>query len=204
MDINLNDLQLDALKEVGNIGAGSAATSLSQLLDRKIEMKVPEVYIMHYDKMIEKIGNEEDLVVAVLLNVFGDAPGNLLFVMKNEKANEFAAEMLKGFSQNSEEIYISLFQEIGNILGNSYINAIGRLTGLNLLTSVPGVANDMLTAIMSSSFIAAEQYSDYVLAIDTNFMDGKDKLESGGNFFYIPKPGSLKRILANLGLSGEV
>lgn len=204
MDINLSDLQLDALKEVGNIGAGNAATSLSQLLNRKIEMKVPEVYVMHYDNIIKKIGNEEDIVVAVLLNVFGDAPGNLLFVMKNEKAHEFATEMLKGFNQNSDEIYISLFQEIGNILGNSYINAISKLTGLNLLTSVPSVANDMLTAVMSSSFMAAEQYSDYVLAIDTNFMDGKDKLESGGNFFYIPKPGSLNRILSKLGLSGEV
>ncbi len=204
MDMQLNEMQLDALKEVGNIGAGNAATALSQLLDRKIDMRVPEVCILPFDEIVKKIGNDEDIVVAVLLNVYGDAPGNLLFVMKKEKAQDFAKTMLQGFSQNSDEIYMSLFQEIGNILGNSYIGAIGKLAGMNLVTSIPGVAVDMLTAVLSSSFIDAEQYSDYVLAIDTNFLDGNNDLESGGNFFYIPKPGSLNRILTNLGLCGEV
>lgn len=204
MDVFLNEIQLDALKEVGNIGAGNAATALSQMLNRKIDMTVPEVCVLPYEEMIQKIGNEEDIVVAVLLNVFGDVPGNLLFIMNDSKAKDFAGTLLQGFSQGSEELYMSVFQEIGNILGNSYISAINKLTGLNIITSVPGVAVDMLTAILSSSFMDAEQYSDYVLAIDTNFIDSENSFESGGNFFYIPKPGSLERILSKLGLYGEV
>lgn len=200
LDITLNEIQLDALREVGNIGAGNSATALSQMLNRKIDMTVPEVSILPYDEMIHRVGNEEDEVVAVLLKVFGDAPGNLVFIMNYEKAQDFAGIMLQGFTESSDEIYMSVFQEIGNILGNSYINAINKLTKLSLVTSIPGVAIDMLTAVLSSSFIDAEQYSDHVLAIDTNFIEGMDKRESGGNFFYIPRPGSLNKILNNLGL----
>lgn len=198
MEHNLNEMQIDALKEVGNIGAGNAATALSQMINKKIDMSVPEINILPFDSMIEKAGYEEDMVVAVMLKVYGDAPGNILFVMSNETAQSLAGMLLMGFGDVSEEMYLSVYQEIGNILGNSYINAISKITGLNLVTSVPGTAVDMLAAILATSFMDAEQFSDYVLSIDTNFVE--DGRETGTNFFYIPKPGSLKKILYNLGL----
>lgn len=199
MDINLSELQLDALREVGNIGSGNSATALSQMIGKKIDMTVPQVDILPFEKMIKRVGNEDQTVVAVLLKVFGDAPGNILFLMDEERAGRFSGMLLQSFGEVSEELYDSMFQEVGNILGNSYINAIVQLTGLNLVTSVPAVAVDMLAAILSSSFIDAGQFSDYVLAIDTNFIE--DDRESGGNFFYIPRPGSLTTILSKLGLS---
>lgn len=198
LENSLNEIQIDALREVGNIGAGNAATALSQMLNKKIDMTVPKVNILPFENMLEAMGLEEDMVIAVMLKVFGDAPGNILFVMNDETAKSITDMLLTGYEDVSEEIYYSVYQEIGNILGNSYINAICKLTGLSLLTSVPAIAADMLGAILSSTFIDAEQYSDYVLAIDTNFIqDGKEK---GTNFFFIPKPGSLKTILNNLGL----
>jgi chemotaxis protein CheC len=203
LEMRLSDLQLDALREVGNIGSGNAATALSQLLGRKINMQVPRVDVLLFNDMLQNIGNEEDPFVAVLLKVFGDAPGNILFMMKYEKAQELSKVLLEGFGEVTEELYTSVFQEIGNILGNSYINAISKLTGLNLVSSVPSVAIDMLSAVLSASFMDAEQFSDYVLVIDTNFIEnieGLNDVESGGVFLYIPKPGSLNKILSNLGL----
>ncbi|WP_051514980.1 chemotaxis protein CheC [Fervidicella metallireducens] len=198
VELELTELQLDALREVGNIGAGNAATAMSQMIDRKVDMTVPQVEILPFNEMINTIGQEDELVVAVLLKVFGDAPGNILFIMDMEKAQRLSEMLLMGYQDVSEEMFISVFQEIGNILGNSYINAITRLTPLNLITSVPSVAMDMLAAVLSISFLDAEQYSDYVLAIDTKFIE--DDKEVGGNFFFIPKPGSLNIILQNLGL----
>ncbi|SEG00046.1 chemotaxis protein CheC [Caloramator fervidus] len=198
MEFNLNEIQLDALREIGNIGAGNAATALSQLINKKVDMSVPQVDILLFNDMLTRIGNEEDLVIAVLLKVFGDAPGNILFVMKPDSARIIADEMLEGFSEINEDLYYSVYQELGNILGNSYLNALSKFTGLNLIGSVPYVVEDMLAAILSTSFIDAEQYSDYVLAIDTKFT--QDDKESGGYFFFIPKPGSLEAILSKLGL----
>lgn len=198
MELNLNELQLDALREVGNIGSGNSATALSQMTGKKIDMSVPQVDVLPFEEMLKRVGSEEEIVVAVLLKVFGDAPGNILFFMDNERAEAFSKMFLENYGEITEEIYASLFQEVGNILGNSYINAIAQLTGLKLMTSVPAVAMDMLAAILSTSFMDAGQLSDYVLAIDTNFIE--DNRESGGNFFYIPRPGSLNTILTKLGL----
>lgn len=199
MDKALNELQLDALREIGNIGAGNAATALSQILNKKIDMMVPKVDVLPFEEAVRKIGNEEEVVVAVLLKVFGDAPGNILFIMDEEKSKEFSAVMLAGFQDVPDDMYVSVFQEIGNILGNSYIGAIAQLTGLNLISSVPAVATDMLVAVLTTTYLDAEQFSDYVLSIDTNFID-EDNKESGGGIFYIPKPGSLDKILTKLGL----
>lgn len=198
LERNLNEIQIDALKEVGNIGSGNAATALSQMLNKKIDMTVPKVNILPFETTIEEAGKEEEPVIAVMLKVYGDAPGNILFVMNNETAKDITKMLLAGFDDVTEDIYISAYQEIGNIMGNSYINAISRLTGLSLLTSVPAITMDMLGAILSSTFLDAEQYSDYVLSIDTNFI--QDGTEKETNFFFIPKPGSLKKILNNLGL----
>lgn len=200
MDESLNELQLDALREIGNIGAGNAATALSQILNKKIDMMVPKVDVLPFEEAVRKIGNEEEVVVAVLLKVFGDAPGNILFIMDKEKSEEFSAVMLAGFGDVPEDMHTSVFQEIGNILGNSYIGAISQLTGLTLISSVPAVATDMLVAVLTTTYLDAEQFSDYVLSIDTNFID-EDNKESGGSIFYIPKPGSLDKILTKLGLN---
>lgn len=198
MDLELNYIQLDALREVGNIGAGNAATALSQLINKKIDMSVPQVDLLPFEEMLKRVGNEDDMFVAVLLKVFGEAPGNILFIMEYERSKNLGEIMLQGLGDLTDEIYISVFQEIGNILGNSFIGAIGKLTDLNMISSVPAVAVDMLAAILSTSFMDAEQFSDLVLAIDTNFIE--NEIESGGNIFFIPKPGSLNKILTKLGL----
>ncbi|MEG0371060.1 MAG: chemotaxis protein CheC, partial [Clostridium sp.] len=173
--------------------------ALSQILNKKIDMMVPKVDVVPFDQIVEKLGSEEEIVVAVLLKVFGDAPGNILFVMNEERSHEISELMLKGFPDVSDDMQNSLFQEIGNIIGNSYIGAISQITGLNLISSVPAVARDMLVAVLTTTFLDAEQYSDFVLSIDTNFID-EDNKESGGSIFYVPKPGSLDKILTKLGL----
>lgn len=197
--LELTEIQLDVLKEVINVGAGNAATALSQLVNRRVDMGIPNIRIMSFTEMINTLGSDEDITVAVELKVFGDAPGNILYTMKHDKAYKFANILLEGYSDKSEEVYMSLFHETGNILGNAFLNAIARFTNLNMITSVPAVAIDMLVAIISSSLIDAEQYDDYVLSIETSFMDTSDIDDPGGSFIFIPNPGSLTKILSNLG-----
>lgn len=198
MENILTDFQIDALKEIGNIGSGNAATALSQMINKKVDMAVPQLDILEFSDMIKRVGNEDDFVVAVLLKVFGDAPGNILFLIKQEEAERFSELMMFGMTEFNEELFVSIFQEIGNILGNSYLNAVTQISGLNMVTSVPAVAIDMLAAVMTSTFMEAEQYSDEILAIDTRFYIEDNEI--AGNFFYVPKPGSLYIILNKLGL----
>ena len=203
MDLGLNELQLDALKEVGNIGSGNAATALSQLLGKSIDMKVPEIDILQVPELIRTLGDDEDVFVGVLLKVYGDILGNILFLLEASRAKELSKILLNDMDEFDSELGLSMFQEMGNILGNSYLKAISKLTKLNMVTSVPAVCIDMLSALLTASFMEAEQYSDYVLAIDTSYHEssnGLDEHKSGGAFLLIPKPGSLSIILSKLGL----
>lgn len=200
-EIQLSDIQLDALKELGNIGAGHAATALSKMRNEMIDMTVPKVEVLPFVNMLHRVGKDDDEVVGVLLKVYGDVPGNLLYIMNYEKAKKFGEAFLGGYGEVSEEMFISLYQELGNILSNAYIRAIGDMTGLEFSTSVPAVTTDMLAAVFTTCFLDAEQQGDNVIAIDTRFIIDGNTDNGNGYFFYIPVPGTLKKILERLGLS---
>ncbi len=195
----LTPMQLDALSEVSNIGAGNAATALSQLLNRKIDMTAPQVNVITFDSIFTGIGSEE-VVAGVMVRVLGDAPGNILFVFDQETAFNII-EALTGSRDNElNEFGASVLCEIGNIISSSYMNAISKFTGLLLTPSVPAVSLDMVGAILSTSFIESGQFDDNVLDFETEFLQ-EDSTKLSGHFYYIPMPGSLEKILNILGVN---
>lgn len=195
---NLAPLQLDALREVGNIGTGNAATALSQLINRKIDMTVPAINIVPFYDIFSRIGGDE-IVVGVIVRILGDTPGNILFVFEKDTALRFI-EILTGMKEEQiSEMGNSVICEIGNIISSSYMNAISKFTNLMIMPSVPAVTYDMLGAILSTTFIEAGQFDDYVLDIETVFL--QDDSEISGHFYYIPMPGSLEKILNSLGIN---
>ncbi|KAJ53491.1 chemotaxis protein CheC [Clostridium tetanomorphum] len=194
---HLTPIQIDALREVGNIGAGNAATALSQLLNKKIDMSVPAINVVPFDQIFSGIGGEE-IVYGVLVRVLGDTPGNILFIFEKEIAINII-EVLTGMKEETvSEMGYSVISEIGNIISASYMNAIAKFTNLTIIPSVPAVAYDMLGAILSTSFIESGQFDEYVLDVETAFL--QDNSEISGHFYYIPMPGSLEIILNSLGV----
>jgi chemotaxis protein CheC len=197
-NLGFNALQLDALKEVGNIGAGNAATALSQLINRKVDMTVPAVNIVPFDDIFTRIGGEE-VVVGVIVRVLGDTPGNILFIFDNNTAQNII-ELLTGMKDdNFGEMGQSVLCEVGNIISGSYMNAIAKFTNLLIMPSVPAVTCDMLGAILSTTFIESGQFDDQVLDIETTFIN-EEEIDISGHFYYVPMPGSLEKILNALGI----
>ena len=194
----LNAVQLDVLQEVGNIGAGNAATALSVLLNEKIDMAVPKVNIIPFDDIFSKIGVEE-VVVGVIVRVLGDIPGNILFTLDKETALGIISRLLGEQQLQITEIGSSALCEIGNIISSSYMNAIAKLTNLVIMPSVPAVALDMMGAILSTTFIESGQFDEYILDLETQFLQENQKIS--GHFYYIPMPGSLEKILNSLGVN---
>ena len=66
----LDNLQKDALKEIGNIGAGNAATSLSTLLNKRINMNVPNIFILPFSQVVELMGGAENRLQGLFLVVY--------------------------------------------------------------------------------------------------------------------------------------
>jgi chemotaxis protein CheC len=202
---NLNALQMDVLKEVGNIGAGHAATALSKILYKPVDMRVPHVQLIAFDDVSEFIGGPEQLVIAVFFNVEGDLTGSLFFIMSEDASRKLIRDLFDLPDSDAEagseysEMERSALNEIGNILAGSYLSSLADLTGLSLYPSVPALAFDMAGAILSYGLIQAGQLGDVALIIDTNFIQGEK--EVGGRFFFIPDPASLPILFHALGVS---
>ena len=202
-NFGLNSIQQDALKEVGNIGAGNAATAFSKVLDRKVEIEVPSIEIIPLEDVSTITGSEEDHVAGILFKVTGEAPGTILFIFPSSTI-KYLVEVVMDKKIEAEEIgemEESLLKELGNILSGSYLKSIGDMTDLNMTQSVPGFSFDMAGAILSSTMISASSTGENVLLIETEFMDGERKIE--GYFFFIPQVESLSTILNSLGFDND-
>lgn len=114
----LTDFQLDALREIGNIGAGNAATALAQMVNRKIDMKVPRISILPFAEVADTVGGAEALVAGINLQILGDIRGNMLFLLPAPSAS-LLVDMLfsrqEGQASGLDEMDRSALMEIGNI-----------------------------------------------------------------------------------------
>lgn len=201
---NYNDLspvELDCLKEIGNIGSGSAANSLSQMLNRSITMRVPDVRVLDYEHVIGEMGGPEKIITGLLVTLCGDIKGMIMFLLEDSFAevvlNTFLAEEKINII-GLNDIEKSVIQEMGNIMSGSYLQAIAQLTGLTIDMSVPSMTVDMLGAIMSVPIIEFSEVGDKVLFIDDGFIiDGND-IKS--NIILIPEMESLETLMRKLGV----
>lgn len=195
----LNEMQIDMLREIGNIGAGNAATALATILDEKVDMSVPSVRITGFDEAVENLGGAETMTVAVLVNFSGDAHGMIMFLLNVEDAKSIM-DILVGEDESEElsEMKISGIKEIGNILASSYVNAISALTGLTIEVSVPYVAIDMVGALMSVPIIEFGAIGDKLMFIEENFLGETNDLKS--NMIMFAEINTLKTIMQKLGL----
>ncbi|MGG1551161.1 MULTISPECIES: chemotaxis protein CheC [Paenibacillus] len=207
MDVfgRLEEFQLDVLKEVGNIGAGHAATALSTLLDKPIDMLVPKVRMLPFEEICESVGGAEAVVLAIFLRVEGDAPGNMFFILNLDAAKNMLRDLI-GLHISDEqgeysELELSALNEIGNILAGSYLSSLADFTNLNLQPTVPSLAIDMSGAILSYGLLQFGQMGDQALLIDTKFLEGENEVQ--GHFFLIPDPESFGKIFSALGVVSD-
>ncbi|MBT2637116.1 MULTISPECIES: chemotaxis protein CheC [unclassified Bacillus (in: firmicutes)] len=204
---SISDVHLDILKEVGNIGAGHAATALSTLLNKKIDMKVPRVRVVSFDEVMELAGGADNVVASVFLRIEGDAPGSMFFILPLPQAEKYIGQLIKkqSFSFTEEqdnELALSALQELGNILSGSYLSSLSDFTKLSLYPSVPALSIDMVGAVISFGLLELSQVSDYAIVIDTALDEEDAQMPDSvnGHFFLLPDPDSFHIIFSALGV----
>ena len=196
----LNPLQLDALKELGNIGAGNSATALSQIISKKIDMSVPRVKVYSIYEIPELFGGSENIVVGVLLRMFGDMQGSLMFLLDEESARKLLSDMMLGqeVGNLTDELPMSAMMEVGDIISSSYLNALSFFSNLTIIPSTPAFAYDMAGAILGTILYEVSELSDQVLLIETDFLGNGEAIR--GHFFVLPDLPSLGILLKAVGV----
>ena len=194
----LKALQLDALKEVANIGAGHAATALSQMIGGTIMISVPTINISRLEEIPPQVAEPDEPVAAVLMHMLGDLTGRTMLVFPRPSALRLAELMLRrsaGSSVDFGEMEQSAIKEAGNILSSAYMNALSEFMHLMLLPSPPSLAIDMSAAVLTTAYLQFGTEKDFVFCVESEFMmtDVDERLR--GFFLLLPDPASLQAIL---------
>ena len=195
----LSEEQIDALKEVGTIGAGHAANALSQLAGKKIMITVPEVKVSSLKKIVKLVGPPENLVAAIYMKLMGDTRGKSLLIFPRQSAFNLVDILMKrsaGQTKFLEEIDRSALKEVGNILTGAVLTTLAEFLNISLIPSVPLMAYDMVGAILEALAIEFGEDADYIFCIHTEFTD--PSLDIGGSFILVFDRKSLNIIIEKI------
>lgn len=194
---DLKASQLDAMREVANIGAGHAATALSQMTNRKIMITVPRVNVRPLEEACDIVGTPDEVIAAVLMHMMGDLTGRALLLFPQGAARTLCDFLLRremGTTQAFGEMEQSALKEAGNILGSAYLNALSDFMGMMLVPSVPSLVIDFSGAILTTAQVNFGHDRDYAFCVETSFrVDGTSE-PLGGHFLLLPDLASLRSI----------
>jgi chemotaxis protein CheC len=189
----------DVLREIGNIGAGNAMTALSQMLQCKVDMQVPQVKLLEFKDVGALMGGEEQIMVGIYLAVEGDITGSIMFLVKQDSAKHLVNKIMMGMGGSEgpglNEMELSAMKEVSNIITGAYLNSLSALTNLKIYPSPPELAVDMAGAILSVPAIEFGAIGDKILLIQSQFYTMID-----GYFILIPDLESYAKILRSLGM----
>ena len=197
----VNEMYLDVLKEIGNIGAGNATTAIANMLNMRINMHVPKVELLPVEKIGSSIGAEDEVIVGIMLGVEHDIDGSMMFLMDMPSAHILVNRLMMrpaDYNEDFDEMDLSAIKEIGNIIAGSYLSALSSLTNMVIMPTVPYVAVDMAASILSVPAIQFGMMGDNALMIKTEF---DDEFAVNGYFILMPEEDSYNKILGALGIA---
>ena len=194
---DLKELQLDALREVANIGAGHAATALSQMTNRTIMINVPKVNVLALEEVVELIGPADEVIAAVLMHMMGDLTGRTLVLFPEGSAKNLCDILFRkpaGTTAEFGPMEQSGLKEAGNILASAYLNALSDFMGMMLVPSVPSLVIDISAAVLTTAYLNFGHDRDYVFCVETSFRVEGSTEPLRGHFLLLPDMPSLRAI----------
>ena len=165
---NLSEMEMDVLKELGNIGAGHAATSLSKLLDKEINIAVPSVRLGEIKSLSKEFISDIVAGVIIALQDLEENKSGYLYIMFTENSSKQIATELFGLEEFDEEMYESTIMEVGNILSSAFCDASADFMDVILLPSPPNFAVDVPTAVIDSVVSQMAKRSNYIIIFETS------------------------------------
>ena len=195
----LTSVQLDALKEIGNIGAGNAATSLAQLIGETVNISVPKIKVIALERVADALGGPEKQVYIIYLEAEKEMKGTMLTIFAQETAVFLVRKLLGSDDIDmTSDIAQSALKEVGSILCGSYLSALSQLVNMSSVATFPAMAFDMLGAMLDFVLVEIGQIADKVFLLDTELSVLEKKLECSQLF--LPKPETLEKVLISIGM----
>jgi chemotaxis protein CheC len=186
--------ELDILRELSNIGAGHAVTSLSSLLGkRRVSLRVPRVEAVPIGRLGTLVGFPESAAIGIALGLHGALRGDVLVLFRHSDALQVAALITGRLNEPFTDLDRSALEEMGNILASSYLNALSRMVGGPLLPTTPTLhSHDAATVIVSALGPRAAREGEALVLVNEFVVEG---VEFVGHFLLFLEPESLEACL---------
>ena len=190
-----SDMQLDALRELANIGSGNAGTALGAMLGKSVDINVPTAAALPLDEAVAIAGAPDELRYGVVVPMVGDFDAIVVLLFPEDDAKKLTG--IYGIEPSTPDGY-SMLGEVGNILGTNYINALAQMVGMEMEPQPPQVVEDMLGSILSTVLIGRGDDVEEALILDSNLLVEEE--ECTLSFLLLPNHGGIKELLGRLGL----
>jgi len=134
----LNELEIDFLSEVFNIGVGNAASSLSQMVNQPIKLSVPEFTFLSTEDLIVLLG-QDNLLCSVSQKMEGLFSAQSLLLFPENDSLEIVKKMLGDqlSDESIAELQNEAMSEIGNIVLNACIGSLSESLGTKFKIDLP-------------------------------------------------------------------
>ncbi|TMN23597.1 chemotaxis protein CheC [Lentibacillus cibarius] len=203
---DLSEAQIDVLREVMNVGAGNAATSMSRLIDKKVEMQIPSVNMLPFEQVMDLFGGPDAPVAGMMVTVSGEVGGQVFFILNLDDAQTFLRKMtdqpfLRLQTGRMDELTQSALEEAGNMIICAYVAALSDFTGLSIRPSIPSVTIDMAGAMLSHGLIEVSPHTDFAIIMDTEISTSDVTNGMNGHFLFLPNPGSFNEFIKSVGMT---
>lgn len=206
MSCHLSNFENDILKEIGNIGVGNAATSMSDLMNQEVKMKIPYVHLLTINEIMDIVGGPEEIIVTTFCKVKGDISGTVYFVLSLEEASSIARKMLQDEAvevstvENMNDMVISALKEVANIVIGAYISALADFTNMNIQTTIPFLSVDMAAATLVTGLLEFSRESDHAILIGSEFSGREVADYAQSHFLLVPDLDSIPKFFKALGV----
>jgi len=199
---DLSPIAIDCLQEIGNIGSGNAASSLSAMLAKPVTMHVPKVTVMDYQSVIDAMGGSEKVMTAILVMFHGDIKGMMMFLLEDAFA-QIVVNTFMGKDRidviKMDEADASAVKEMGNIMAGAYLSALGAMAEFTIAMDPPSMTVDMMGALMNAPMSMLNEVGDKVLFIDDGFKI--EHINIDANIVLVPEMESLDILTKKLGVN---
>jgi chemotaxis protein CheC len=198
----LNEIQLDALQETGNIGCSHAATAVSRMISKPIFISVPDIQIKKINELrdtLKTYSDEHGKVVGVYLELTNEFLGSILFVFPYDSALSIADLLMcqkLGTTKELDEMSQSAIMEVGNVVVSAYTNALGKFLNTTIMLSPPSFACDVPDEILDRVLKNLGNDTTHALVFYTRFNEESNLFKSF--FILLPSPKSLDILLQKL------
>ena len=196
--LKLDALELDVLREATIVGAGHAATALSQLTHQHIRVSVPRIKHLGgegFDESFE-LGGEQ--IAGASMQVMGSVTGHLWFVQPVSSARSLGDFLLSrepGTTTEFDEMVESCFKEVANILGGAYLNALSRFLKLTLMPSVPSFSSGDPDVVLTGEDGSGGADTEMILCTEARLTFGSASDPLVGFMVLFPFPEAVDIIL---------